>query len=182
MTQSKSINGITLRLEIGDITDLEIEAFVFYARGDLELGAGFGNAIAMRGGMAIKKELNAIGKLEPCQAVVTKAGGLKAEYIIHANGPKFQESNLANKLKQTMINTLSVADEKQIKQLAFPAMGAGFYGISPTECARVMYDTIQEYIMQNNSGIKEIIICLLDNRQYKPFEAQYQALNQRTSS
>ena len=77
----------------GDITDLDIEAFVHDITEDLKLGAGFGSAIQQRGGVAIQKELNAIGRCPVGEAVITNAGLLKAKHIIHVNGPKFREDD-----------------------------------------------------------------------------------------
>ena len=169
MSTSTKINNSTLRLEKGDITDMELEAFVFYAQSDLALGSGFGNAISMRGGLAIKKELESIGSLEDGKAVVTGAGEMKATHIVHAVGPKFQEENIESKLETTMINTLKTADEKGIKQLAFPPMGANFYGIPLPDCARIMVKTITEHL-KGKSGLKDVLIIPMDNREFKPFE------------
>ena len=175
MSISKKLQNGILRLEIGDITDAQVEAFVYYAQSNLKLGAGFGNAIAMRGGLSITKELEGIGSVEPCDAVITQAGKLKAEYIIHANGPKFQEKDTDSKLKKTMINVLSKAEKAGIKQLAFPAMGTGFYGIPLAVSAEVLIGTIKEYY--HNSGvIEEIIIFANDKREYEPFAEKLQSI------
>jgi O-acetyl-ADP-ribose deacetylase (regulator of RNase III) len=48
----KKANGKSIRLEKGDLTALPVDAFVFYAREDLDLGSGFGTAIKSRGGAA----------------------------------------------------------------------------------------------------------------------------------
>lgn len=177
MPQEKTINGVRLSIDVGDITDQKIEAFVFYARPDLELGSGFGNAITMRGGMSIKKELDSIGTLAPCKAVITEAGLLKANRIIHANGPKFMEDDILGKLRDTMLNTLKEADQAGIKQIGFPAMGAGFYGIPVQDCAKIMLETITHYVTHEKTSIREIAIFLLDKRQYKPFEDEFLRLN-----
>ena len=52
----------------GDITLLEVDALVFYAEPNLELGSGFGTAISIRGGPTIKKELEELGPLETGEA------------------------------------------------------------------------------------------------------------------
>ena len=175
MAVSRKLQNGVLRLEIGDITDAQVEAFVYYAQSDLKLGAGFGNAIAMRGSLSISKELEKIGSVEPCDAVITQAGKLKAEYIIHANGPKFQELDTESKLKKTMINVLSKAEEAGIKQLAFPAMGTGFYGIPLSVSAEIMIDTIKEYY-HNSGAIEEIIIFANDKREYNPFAEKLKSI------
>ena len=87
MLESK-INETIVRLEKGDLTAMEIEAIVFYASPDLVLGSGFGSAIAARGGMSIQEELKPFGTITTGEAVITSAGELKSNYIIHAVGPR----------------------------------------------------------------------------------------------
>ncbi len=169
MPEKLQINHSSLRLIKGDITDLEIEAFVYYAQEDLALGSGFGNAISMRGGPSIQKELKEIGPKKTTEAVLSSAGDMKAEYIVHAVGPKFQEEDLEPKLKQTIINSLKLVDLKGIKKIAFPPMGTGFYGVPLDLSARLMFETITEYL-SGDTDIDEVIICLLDNREFKPFQ------------
>ena len=94
--------------------------------------------VGMRGGASIQKELDELKPLGALQAVASAAGKLKAEYIIHANGPKFREDAIEDKLATTMANTLRVAEEKEVKSLAFPAMGAGYYGVPSPVSAKVM--------------------------------------------
>jgi O-acetyl-ADP-ribose deacetylase (regulator of RNase III) len=160
-----------IRLVNSDITDTEIECFVYYARPDLKLGAGLGGAIAVRGGPEIQKTLDDLAPIGPCEAVITDAGNLKSRFIIHANGPKFQEEEAESKLKTTILNLLKLADEKGIKQLALPAMGTGFYGIPLDRSADVCLNTVKEYL-QNKTGIEEIVFCAIDSREYMPFKAQ----------
>ncbi len=176
MSDTKTINQTRLCLVKGDITDLEVEAFVFYARNDLELGAGYGNAIAMRGGLSVKNELKGLGPVETGKSVVTKAGEMKAQKIVHAVGPKFQEPDTEAKLKATMRSALVAAEACGIKQLAFPAMGAGFYAIPLDLCSRVMLTSLREYLTEN-AGIEEVLICVLSNRDYKPFAETLDKLN-----
>ena len=164
------IKNSLVRLEKGDITLLNIEAIVFYARNDLQLGSGFGNAITVRGGPSIQEELKKFGSINTCDAVVTKAGNLKAKYIIHAVGPKFQEADLENKLRKTILKTLQAATEKQIKNIAFPPMGTGFYGIPLELCARVMLNVINEFLA-NSTSLEEVVICVMDNREYNAFHS-----------
>ncbi len=175
MSDKLQINNSTLSIIKGDITDLEIEAFVYYAQEDLALGAGFGNSISMRGGPSIQKELQEIGPKKTTEVVLSSAGEMKADYIIHAVGPKFQEEDLETKLKETIMNSLKLADLKGIKKIAFPPMGSGFYGVPLDQSARVMFETISEYL-SGETEIDEVVICLLDNREFKPFQEQLLAV------
>lgn len=172
----KRVNLTSVQLIKEDITDLEVEAFVFYAQPDLVVGSGFGTAISVRGGASIQKELHELAPVQTGQAVVSAAGDLKADFIIHAVGPRFQEENIEDKLRTTVLNSLKAAEEKGIERIAFPAMGAGYYGIAPDICARVMLGEIKSYL-EGRTGIKELIICVVDAVQYEAFYAQLATLH-----
>ena len=164
-----------LQLVEGDITTLEVEAFVFYARPTLELGSGFGSAIARRGGPAIKKALDAIGSIATTEAVVTTGGNLKARHIVHAAGPAFQEEQLEDKLRVTIANALRRAEERGITQIAFPPMGAGFYGVPLPLSAKLTIEAIAAHL-SNSTGIREVVLCANDGRERAAFEAPLAAL------
>lgn len=162
-----------IRLIRGDITDLEVDAFVFYAQPDLALGAGFGGAIAVRGGASVQKELNAIAENGPVatgRAVVTEGGKLKAKHIIHAVGPRFKETATEAKLRETMVSCLKAAHEIGASSLAFPLMGSGYYGIPPAVSARVMLEILQGHL-DLAPGLQEVVVCVFDTPQFAAFEA-----------
>ena len=167
----KKIGNKVLRLVRADITDLDVEAFVFDITGDVKLGSGFGNAIQQRGGVAIQKQLDEIGSCPTGDAVVTEAGLLKAEWIIHANGPKFREEDEEGKLRKTVQSALARAEEKGIKRLAFPPMGTGLYQVPLDLCTRVMVETISQHLA-NGSTLDEVLIVAPDPREFNPFKAR----------
>jgi len=170
------INNAILRLEKGDLTAMDIEAIVFYARKDLILGAGFGSAIAARGGMSIQEELKPYGTLATGESVVTSAGELNASYIVHAVGPRFQEKDFEEKLHTTMQNVLKAANDKGLQKIAFPPMGTGFYGIPLDVCAHVMLEIIIDHL-SGETSLDEISICVLDNMEFRAFQAEWEKKN-----
>jgi O-acetyl-ADP-ribose deacetylase (regulator of RNase III) len=169
----KQIGDKVLRLVRGDITDMEVEAFVFDITEDVKLGSGFGGAIQQRGGIVIQKQLDEIGSCPTGEAVVTEAGILKADWIIHANGPKFREEDEEAKLQKTVRAALTRADEKGIKRLAFPPIGTGLYQVPLDLCSRVMVDTIAEHLT-NGSTLDEVLIVAPDPREFAPFKAKFE--------
>lgn len=162
------IGNSTIKLQHGDLTSLPVDAFVFYAREDLNLGSGYGTAIQGRGGVAIKKELDKIGNVKMGEAVITGAGKLNSKYIIHACGPKFQEAGLEEKLRKCVYSSLKLADASGLASLAFPPMGCGFYGVPLDLSATVMLDCLKSFL-ENGSTLEEVIICVIDYRDYVPF-------------
>jgi O-acetyl-ADP-ribose deacetylase (regulator of RNase III) len=181
MTEKMQIKNSSLGITKADVTDTEIDAFVFYARNDLKLGSGFGNAIALRGGPSIRKELENLGPLKVTEVVVTTAGTMKAKHIIHACGPKFQEENTEGKLRSTIINVLKIAESNGIESIAFPPMGSGFYGVPLDASAKITIETIADHLMNIGSDIKEVLICGNDSREYKALETPFKNLNKKAA-
>lgn len=170
--KEKRINDKVLRIVREDVTDVEVDAFVYYASPDLVLGSGWGTAISVRGGQSIQEALEGLAPLNTGDAVITAAGEMKAKHIIHAVGPRFQEEDEEEKLRKTMLATLKCAEENGVGTLAFPPMGTGFYGIALDLCARVMLETIRAHLSNGGNSIREVLICLMDSREFPPFEAQ----------
>jgi len=168
MSDECKVKQGTIRLEVGDITELPVEGIVYYARPDLVLGSGFGGVITAKGGPKIQEELKKMGKANVTEVVVTSGGDLKAKYIFHAVGPRFQEEDLEDKLRRTMDNVLRKAEESGIQSLAFPAMGAGFYGVPLEVCAREALGAVKKHL-ESNSGIRIVVFCLRDSYEYKKF-------------
>ena len=171
MTATVTLKDSRLRLVMEDITLLDTEAFVFYARPDLKLGSGFGTAVSMRGGPSIQEALDAHDGAEVTDVVVTKAGKLKAERIFHAVGPAFQEEGIHDKLRATIVNTLKAAEDLGVKRIAFPAMGAGFYGVPLPESAEITLTAIADRLA-GGSSLEEVVVCLLDHRELDAFQAR----------
>ena len=176
MSDEKTINSTSLKIQKCDIADIDVESFVFYAREDLKLGSGYGTAIAMRGGPSVQESLDKLAPIPTCQAVVTEAGEMKSKYIVHAVGPKFMEPDMTDKMKKTIVNAMKAAEDKGITEIAFPAMGAGFYGLPLDESAKLTLGTIKEYV-NNSTKIKNVLVCLMDNREYRQFESEFKSLN-----
>ncbi len=167
----KKVKESVIRLVEGDITDMEVDAFVFDITSDVKLGSGYGGAIAVRGGKSIQEELDAIGSCPKGEAIITEAGNMKAGHIIHVNGPKFYEPDTEEKLQKATLAALRLAEEKKFTVLAFPPVGTGLYQVPLDLCARVMVDTVAKHL-DNGSCLKEVFFVALDTRELKPFEAK----------
>jgi O-acetyl-ADP-ribose deacetylase (regulator of RNase III) len=175
--KEKQIKNSSLKLSREDITLREVNAFVYYAQHDLKLGSGFGGAISGRGGPEVQKELNELGEAKTGDAVVSGAGDLPADFIIHAVGPRFQEVDMEGKLRTTVLNVLARAEEKGAETLALPPMGVGFYGIPIQLSAKVTLETIASYLKEKETKLKEVVICLTDHHEMAPFETTLDKLN-----
>lgn len=170
MANELKVSEKIIRLMVGFITDVSnMDGIVYYARSDLVLGSGFGTAISIQGGPKVQEELKKFGNVHTTDVVVTGGGNLQARYILHAVGPRFQEEDSEEKLRATTLNTLRRAEEYKLQKIAFPAMGAGFYGIPLEVCARVTMGAVRDFL-EKAAELKEVVFCLRDSRELKYFQ------------
>ena len=165
------INKCVLEILEADITEMQTEAIVNAANAQLILGGGVAGAISKKGGPEIQEECNKTGGTFVGGAVITNAGNLKAKYVIHAVGPRMGEGNEDNKLKNATLNSLILADEKNLKSISFPAISTGIFGFPITRCAEIMLKTTIDYI-NTETGIEKIVFCLFSGNDYDVFVNQ----------
>ncbi|MBC7107522.1 MAG: macro domain-containing protein [Methanomassiliicoccales archaeon] len=165
----KTINGITVRVLRGDITEMETEAIVNAANNMLWMGAGVAGAIKKKGGKEIEEEALSKGPIPVGEAIVTGAGRLKAKYVIHAASMGQDLKTDAKKIASCTLASLKRADELGIKSISFPAIGTGVGGFSIDEAAEVMINTIIDYI-KRGTGLQLIQFTLFDEDTKKAFE------------
>src|SRR4030042_724594 len=136
MRDEFKIGKATVRLVIGDITEMETDAIVNAANSSLMGGGGVDGAIHRRGGPKILEECKRIRATEWLEglptgkAVITSGGKLKAKHVIQTVGPIWRGGNEgeAELLKEAYTNSLRVATLNKLKTIAFPSISTGAYG------------------------------------------------------
>ena len=165
------VNKSVIELVQGDITELETDAIVNAANGQLVLGGGVAGAIRRKGGPAIQQECNKKAPISVGQAVITRGGDLKAKYVIHAVGPRMGEGNEDEKLKNATLNSLKVADDNNLESIGFCAISTGIFGYPIERCAKVMIETTMDYLKEETQ-LKKVVFCLYDANSHQVFEEE----------
>ncbi len=141
-----------VRVELGDITQCSCDAIVNAANSDLLHGGGVCGAIHHAGGPAIAEECRRIrserGPLPPGQAVATTAGSLNAKYVIHTVGPIWRGGNHgeAEVLSACYRESIRIADELKLHNIAFPAISTGIFGYPAEQAAWVAIRSVIEQL------------------------------------
>jgi len=172
-----TIDGKKIKLVKGNIVLLEVEAIVNAANKSLILGGGVAGAIRNFGGPSIQEECNKLGSIEVGEAVITKAGNLKAKYVIHAAGPVYGEGDENQKLTKATLNSLRIAQRKKIKNIAFPAISTGIFHFPLQRCSQIMLKVAMEFLEKNDFP-QEIIFCLYDDEAYSVFKNTLEKLSE----
>ncbi|NIP86901.1 MAG: O-acetyl-ADP-ribose deacetylase [Planctomycetales bacterium] len=177
-----SINEQTLELRQGDITEQEVAAIVNAANSRLAGGGGVDGAIHRRGGPAIMEE-TARRYPTGCptgSAVISTAGNLPAEYVIHAVGPvwgggKRGEPEL---LAAAYRRCLELAVEHACASLAFPSLSTGAYRYPLDLAAQIALSTTIAFLKQHaRPGL--VCFVLFDAGSYGAFAAALEPLLSR---
>lgn len=145
------VNQTQIILKQGDITEESCDGIVNAANSSLMGGGGVDGAIHRAGGPEILKECKKIrerqGKLPTGKAVITTAGNLDAESVIHTVGPIWQggDDNEKELLEKAYNNSLIIAKENDLKTICFPSISTGAYGFPIEEAAEIALKTIKNF-------------------------------------
>jgi O-acetyl-ADP-ribose deacetylase (regulator of RNase III) len=161
--KSPKFLGGRVVVEVGDITEQDVDAIVNAANSSLLGGGGVDGAIHRAGGPEILKECREIRRtqfpegLPTGRAVLTTGGAMKARYVIHTVGPIYGRSKGKDRelLADCYQNALSLAKQKGLKTIAFPAISTGIYGYPPADAAEVASAVIQGFLAVDDA-IQEV--------------------------
>ncbi|MBR2207644.1 MAG: protein-ADP-ribose hydrolase [Synergistaceae bacterium] len=168
----------------GDITRLDADAIVNAANERL-LGCFIpchrciDNAIHSAAGLQLRNECNEIMKAqghdEPTgSAKITRAYNLPSKFVIHTVGPivfdavtESQRVELENCYK----SCLELADEKNLKSLAFCCISTGEFHFPNDEAAKIAVKTVKNFLPQAKS-LKKIIFNVFKDLDLKIYEKE----------
>jgi O-acetyl-ADP-ribose deacetylase (regulator of RNase III) len=154
---SLEINGRTIELTEGDITTIPSDAIVNAANSSLAGGGGVDGAIHRAGGPQIMADLEArYGRGRHCptgSAVISTAGRLAAQWVIHAVGPVWRggEAGEPELLAAAYRTSLRLAAEQGARSVTAPAISLGIYGYPHRPGARVALETVLEHLAGDTS-------------------------------
>ena len=160
---------IEIKVSEGDITESDCDAIVNAANNHLWMGSGVAGAIKRKGGPEIETEAIAKGPIAVGDAVATKAGRLRARYVIHAAAMGQDLRTDAEKITAATRSSLRVAEELGVSSIAFPALGTGVGGFAVDECARLM---IGEVLRHRGEHVKVVNFVLFGRDAYRQFKSE----------
>ena len=154
-----------------DITKISVDAIVNAANSSLMGGGGVDGAIHKAGGNAILEDCKKIiarqGSCKTGEAVITTAGKLPANYVIHTVGPVWNggNKNEKEKLADCYKNSLKLAVENNCKSVAFPSISTGVYRFPKDMAAQIAVKTVSEFLSKHNEIEKVIFVCFDDENE-----------------
>lgn len=153
----------------GDLTKIQVDAIINAANSSLLGGGGVDGAIHRAGGPQILEECRVIrnrqGKCNTGEAVVTNAGNLPANYVIHTVGPVWNgnEEKESKLLANCYHNSLKLAESLGVKTIAFPNISTGVYRFPKELAGKIAIDEVRKF--KSDVIEKVIFVCFDDENE-----------------
>lgn len=163
----------------GDITQLKVDAIVNAANSSLLGGGGVDGAIHRAAGWELLEECRQLQGCETGDAKITKGYNLPAKWVIHTVGPVWEGGNYGEDelLASCYRHSLALAEQYQIKTIAFPAISTGVYRF-PIERASKMAITEVKKFLQNHKSLEQVIFVCFSQNAYDSYQRVMQEITE----
>jgi len=158
-----SNEAIMKRIEVvdGDITTQPVDAVVNAANTTLLGGGGVDGAIHRAAGPELLAECRGLGGCATGQAKITKGYRLPARWVIHTVGPvwhggQHREDEL---LASCYRSSFALAEEHDVRTIAFPCISTGVYGFPMDRAARIAVSETESFLQRCKSIEKVLLVC-----------------------
>ncbi len=148
-----------------DITKLKVDAIVNAANPSLLGGGGVDGAIHKAAGPELLEACKKHGGCKTGQAKITPGFLLPASFVIHTVGPIWSDGEQGEpELLASCYNScLKLADQHELKTLAFPAISCGVYGYPNEEAVKIALKTVSEW--SGDHLIRVFFVCFSEDMQ-----------------
>lgn len=161
------MNVNNIKIIVGDITTLEVDAIVNAANKTLLGGGGVDGSIHKAAGKGLLEECRTLGGCETGQSKMTNAYNLPCKKVIHTVGPVWYGGNHNERelLASCYDTAMKLAEDNHLRSIAFSCISTGVYGFPKAEAAQIAIQVLTKHIKEGFDG--EVIVCCFTDEDAK---------------
>ena len=168
-----------IRIERGDITTLDVDVIVNAANRSLLGGGGVDRAIHNAAGPELLEACReVVARQGGCctgEAVITRAGRLSANHVVHTVGPVSTGEHAVKNdalLARCYTESLRLGAEHGATSIAFPNISTGVYRFPKDRAAEVATTAVREWLDNAPHVYKEVVFVCFDQDNFDLLIAQ----------
>lgn len=154
----------------GDITQQKVDAIVNAANNSLLGGGGVDGAIHRAAGRQLLAECRQLNGCATGEAKITQGYNLPAQWVIHTVGPVWQGGNHGEDelLARCYRSCLAIAEQYEVRTIAFPGISTGAYGFPMERAARIAATEVKN-ILERTTSVEQVIFVCFGEKAYNSY-------------
>jgi O-acetyl-ADP-ribose deacetylase (regulator of RNase III) len=128
------------------LADQRVDAVVRPIQSDLSPVSGLSRDLALQAGEKVEEMLSRLGSLPLGGAVMTPAGDLECDFLIHVVVTSPDEEQTSASVQKALQNGLRRAADMGVESLALPPLGIGVGLTEPEVSARSLVETLMNHV------------------------------------
>ena len=168
-----TFRGTTLTVLKGDLTEQQVAAIVNPASPELDGSRGLDSLIHRKAGGVLQAACLQLRSDQdtypPGTALLTPAGDLPAEWVIHTVCPRWQDGTRGEliDLERCYTNSLTRAGDQGAQTIAIPSLGTGGYGFALDRAAYVAFNAINRFLVDHPDAFTDIRFVFFDEEDHQ---------------
>jgi O-acetyl-ADP-ribose deacetylase (regulator of RNase III) len=168
-----TFRGTTLTVLKGDLTDQQVAAIINPASPRLDGSRGLDSFIHQKAGEILQAACLQLRTTQdeypPGTALLTPAGDLPAEWVIHTVCPRWQDGTRGEliDLERCYTKSLERAAEQGAKTIATPVLGTGVNGFALDRAAYVAFNAINRFVVAHPDALTDVRFVFFDDEDHK---------------
>jgi len=159
-----------IRVVVDDLAFVAADALVRPATAHLEPTTPSLRRLEQVGGPTFWQQLKVQQELAVGSAVVTGAGELPAEFVVHAVIRSETEAVSGSSVRRALLSALQRAVDWQLSRLAVPPLGVGPGGLEPEDAARIVCEVVVQHVLGGAAHPSEVSIVVESEQDRAMFE------------
>jgi O-acetyl-ADP-ribose deacetylase (regulator of RNase III) len=143
------MDGLAVR--VGELSQSDAAAVVRAVRSDGEAITASGRRLELLAGESVAQRLQGLGDLPVGGAVITPAGDLPIQFIIHAVLQSVEDPVSSVTVRRALVNVLRRARDLGLSSLALPLLGTGAGNLDAEEAARLLMEALRDHLGQGEA-------------------------------